>query len=340
MAERRRFDILAHRRGFTLIELLVVISVIGLMVALLTVGGTHVMRQQRANYTTNIMRATSMALDQFAEVDPLGSVYNRRNKATFGTVPPYPLRDDGSNTVADVLAPQHPILKRRPNSLAEQLAADLSGQANPTVRDWANLASTDREVMFDDNRALYIYLKLYVPDALAGVPEDVIKPLPKGPRTLDVAADPEYVDRTGKADVDTAESRENVFGIYDAWGVPLEYYVHVKLEYGLPPGGTTAGWYVAQRVPVLRSRGVRAEVFEVAHESGTPGATDPAACMYSVEFPSPAAMSVSGGGFKSDGQLSGSDARDNGWARAVAASQKPEPDADAEDVGSAFGYVP
>jgi prepilin-type N-terminal cleavage/methylation domain-containing protein len=293
-------------RAFTLIELLVVIAVIGILIAAIGLIGTKVAYQHRVTLTQATMRNVKMAIDQFAELDPLRSIYDRKGAATFGPYPPYMLAGGGGsappNTVAQALEP--PISYGAFDYvLNDRLHRDLNNREG-NYADWAGLR-TDHN---DDIRALHAYLRLYASDVLSQVPQTAMRRLP-----LDAndptrpPGPPEYVNPTGMGTATNSPGPGaiDVLGIYDAWNVPLDYFLYVKLE------NTMDGWQVTQRIPVLRSWGITAEEYK-AERAGT-DALDPDQWIFSDPFPSPAAAGV----IKATGALSGTGAAASGWARAM-----------------------
>ena len=290
------------RSAFTLVELLVVIVVIGVLAGVILTISSRVLGQQKVNTTKNTMRLVGLAIDQFTAEDPLKPVYNSRNNRTFGPYPPYQLKGGQSafeaNNVAQALEPFHPLLGNAvPASLEVRLARDLSGIGvpnAPTISHWVNVQDENAN---DDIRSLYAYLAAYSPGVLEQIPESVIK-------RLTDRSDPEFINPTGQGTDSGDPGAIDVFGFYDAWDVPLDYLLYVKVEYGMKPSATTPQWMVTDRVAVLRSRGITAE--EVAH-----GVVDPQQALYSVLLPQPAANvhSVSGVFLTP---------RRNGWSRAVA----------------------
>lgn len=305
------------RTAFTLVELLVVIVVIGILIAAIGLIGSRVHRSQKIRVTETTMKTVKAAIDQFSTQNPLGAIYGRKEgpgadgvwnttddaRPTFGPYPPYQLAFPRKG-VAWVLEPSHPLVVPAgvPATLANRVARDLSGQAAPTLNLWANLV-TDPNT--DDIRALYTYLKLYAPSELGQVPGTAVKPL---------ASVPEYVNPSGAGTTPGTTGLVDVLGIHDAWGVPLNYMLYVKVEVGLLPSGAT-GWRVTDRTPVLRSRGVTQEEY-VAELSGANKA-DPEKWIFSDPFPRPATAID-----ESTGELTGTNTRANGWVRLKAAGHE------------------
>jgi type II secretory pathway pseudopilin PulG len=291
--------------------LLVVIAVIGILIAVIGLVGVRVARGQKVQLTQTIMKNVKLATEQFADQNPLRSIYDRKEnrgpdgvwntaddiRPTFGPYPPYQLANP-TQGVAWVLEPGNPFA-----TLRNRLARDLGGQAgspNPWVSDPFGGDNND------DIRALYTYLRLYARDMLAQVPASALKP-------LGAVGEYEYVNPAGTGTAPGTEGLTDVLGINDAWGVPLDYFLYVKLEYALTPSGTP-DWRVTDRIPVLRSRGINREAYDTLKESGQL-ATRADDWIFSDPFPSPAAAGVN----KSTGSITGSGAQASGWARAKAA---------------------
>ena len=315
--------------AFTLVELLVVITIIGLLIAVIAMVASHVLYAQKVNLTKTIMKNIAMALDQFAAEDPLRGVYDKRNAATFGAYPPYMLAGGGktmqSNGVPAIVEPYAQYSQSGTSYvLQDRLHRDLNSRQG-SVNDWARVNNPpgDPNEINDDIRALYIYLKLYSPAGLSQVPQTAIKPIP-------AAGKVDMVYPKGGADPNSAV---DVFGIYDAWGVPFDYFLYVKLEWGPPPAGSAlaGAWQVVDRKPVLRSRGVTLDEYKVA-------VVDPDKFIFSEDFPLPEANGPYTGPtdttrvtFRKDGVMTKTNSQANGWARAPGVGDL--------DPNS-FGYVP
>ena len=314
--------------GFTLIELLIVITVIGVLIAVIGLVGVKVAHQQRVTLTETIMRNVKLAIDQFKENNPLANIYDRKDAATFGPYPPYMLAGGTggtvppANTVAQTLEP--PISYGNFGYvLGDRLHRDL-GNRTGIIANWVSWGTVDPNDANLDIRALYVYLKLFAPDALAQVPTSALKPL---------SSTPEYVNPSGLGTAAGTSGLTDVLGIYDAWGVPLDYFLYVKLEYTLLPGGS-AGWRVAERIPALRSFGISREEYDL--EIKQQDELDPQLWIFSDPFPSPAA-NRSNATFWQTGTFVGPNTSESGWARAVGAG-----DLNTASVPrqAAFGYVP
>lgn len=294
-AARRR------RSAFTLIELLIVIFVIGVLATVLVAVAVKVHSGQKASATRNTMRLIRLAIDQFAEENPLQVRYDNPRARdgsvivgkTFGPFPPYQLARHGHNSVSYALEPNPPTA----NSLSERLFADLGNQTG-SIGDWVDLNQEGEYAEHDDNRALYTYFAAFSSGVLSQIPDTAMERL--------VPDDLECINPGGAGTGSNAEGRVDVLGFVDAWGVPFDYFLQVKLEYGILPDGVTQGWRVTDRVPVLRSRGVAKEVVGTANDL-------PGEWIFSEPLPQPVAnVNLRTGAFLS----SGSNA--NGWARAVA----------------------
>lgn len=301
-----------------MIELLVVMVVISLLITMITVVAGHVVRNQKVALTQTIQQNTIIAIEEFATIDPLKARYNAGGsgvRPTFGPYPPYTLFGDGSNNqlVNDVLEPDTPP---RPSSLEERLAGDLYGSADVVELE-------DNDPANDDMRSLYSYLKVKNPDGLARIPDAYLKSMTDDPQNEDLI-DP---------DAGENESRNafSILGIHDAWGVPMDYFLYVKLEAAVDKRGTQF-WKVVDRRPVLRSLGISRDEYE-ALRKGQLTELDNSKWIFSEPFPSPNA----GGGdnsFWETGNLGPPDLTHNGWARAI-------PAGDARRGGDmVFGFLP
>jgi len=280
--------------------------VISILIGAISVVGVKALRSHKVKLTETIMNNVKLAIDQFANQNPLASIYDRPNARTFGPYPPYQLKCSGPYpvpyTVAGVLEPYDLYDPDQNHSyvLADRLHRDL-GNRYGNVADWVKIDElTQAKRKDDDIRALYVYLKLRAPQALSQVPPTAIKPLDPG--------FPEYVNPTGAGTAPGTNGLIDVLGIHDAWGVPLDYFLYVKLEFGALPGAAGTGWYIADRRPVLRSRGISREEYDA-------GVDDPQRWIFSDPFPAPAAKVRN-----SDGLLTGTGRGCDGcgWARAVA----------------------
>ncbi|MGD8454217.1 MAG: prepilin-type N-terminal cleavage/methylation domain-containing protein [Phycisphaerae bacterium] len=293
------------RAAFTLVELLVVIVVIGLLATVLVSVAVKVHAGQKVNTTQNTMRLIRMAIDQFAEENPLQNRYDNPRARdsygnvigkTFGPFPPYQLAryPFGSNTVSYTVEPNPPTS----NSLSQRLYHDL-GNGTGSVADWVSLSQTADQVEYNDNRALYAYLAAFSPGVLSQIPDTAKRALAPGVI--------ECINPVGAGTGPNAAGRVDVLGFVDTWDVPFDYFLQVKLEYGITASGGP-GWRVTDRVPVLRSRGVAKDVVDA--ETGTPQDW-----LFSEPLPQPTAAANLFTGLL-PGSPSGTGA--NGWVRAVA----------------------
>ena len=292
--------------AFTMVELLVVIVIIILLTGLIAGVATKAIENQRITVTKNTMRTIDLAIQQFVADSPLGTYYNNRrtNSVSFGSFPAYQLdSDDNPNHVGWAVEPNPPP------SLKVRLVRDLTPLNSNNVLAEIKIQKDS----FDDIRSLYTYLRVFSPAGLSQVPDTASKPLrPK---------QAEWVDVTGGTSSEGDNARAEVLGFYDAWGVPLDYFLHVRLEWGLVPSPTPGlppvpGLLVRDRVPVLRSHGVSSEIFDEYVRTGVSSVLDAKKAIYSQPFPSPKANVDPDTGLFSGG-TSG-----NGWARAKAAGKK------------------
>jgi prepilin-type N-terminal cleavage/methylation domain-containing protein len=302
--------------AFTLIELLVVIVVIGILIAAIGLVGAKVMNAHKVKATENTLRSVKMAIDEFATLNPLASIYDQKDSnKTFGPYPPYMLDPNCSGTCVSWIV-EDPNSLTGSAVLTNRLHRDMANRQG-NFSDWVNIQGPDEN---DDIRALYTYLELYTPDTLTQLPKDVVKPL---------GTTPEFVNPTGAGTAPGSTGLVDVLGIYDAWGVPLNYFLYVKLEWTFDPV-LGEQWIIADRVPVVMSHGHTKEE-HVAEPAGG-GEHELEAWILSDPFPSPAAggqpSSATYAALKSNGTLPlpGSSAL-AGWARAKAA-------------GDEYDYVP
>lgn len=313
---RRRGRRPAARRGFTLIEVLIIIAVIGILVAALGLMGSHLLGSQKAQLTRSIIAGCEQAVTQFAEVNPLAGTYDR-GRTTFGPYPPYQLHGSNQGTVAAVL---EPIATRTANyNLKTRLARDIAeGNGNRV-----NLIQNDDR---DDIRAFYAYLRTFTPDALAEVPGSAQKSLTDDAERI--LAPP---GNSSQLDVP-------ILGIMDGWGVPLDYFLYVKLE---PDTSTSPiGWKVTSRTPVFRSRGIDRELYDAwLSNPGAPPPDTKDTWIFSADFPTPAFGGASNNAQWNSGALPSTvSASTAGWARALGVLD-PFTSAGREHP-SAYGFVP
>jgi prepilin-type N-terminal cleavage/methylation domain-containing protein len=328
MLERVNGRQVGRTLGFTMIELLVVIVVIGLLIGLVTAVAGKAIRQQKVRNTRQIMQNATLALEQFATENPLRQIYDKKGRETFGKFPPYQLANaTTSNSVGRLVEPAHLLGSgASPASLAVRLALDLSGQSTPTGSDWVVIGKdgdADYPDGHDDVRALHAYLAVFSPGSTDLIPEDRLKPIDPQDR--------DYVNPTGAGTAPGDEGVLDVLGIHDAWGVPLDYVLYLKCEWGLVrnplTGQDLAGFRVVERKPVLRSRGIEREVYDTLVESGGTSLWERREnWIFSEDLPRPWAAVNAGGVF----QVSGTSG--NGWVRAVGLNEDYayRPDSDSE----------
>jgi prepilin-type N-terminal cleavage/methylation domain-containing protein len=323
--------------AFTLIELLVVIVIIGLLITAIFAVGGKVMHTQKVRGTEQIMRTIGMTIDGFKDQDSLRQYYDMPGAQTFGPYPPYQLPGEciaPIDTVREVMEPVKCFCGAN-YTLADRLRRDLGNCQDGVWMSGAGGGPAPSEAANDDNRALYAYLKIKCDKVLNQVPAEAIKSL------ADVYHDEAkyryYVNpmTTAQTAPPGQPNTTWVDGLYfvDAWGVPLDYFLYVKLEWTVNATGVAA-WRVTDRVPALRSLGISLDEYK-AELAGT-DLRDPDKWIFSSPFPSPA---LDGGSqtVRQTGQLPfPGNTRANGWARAVGAG-----DLDVSgDPKDWFGYVP
>ncbi len=289
-------------RGFTMVELLVVIIVIGILIGLLVTVSTHVLGQQKISLTQALETSLLATIDEFAAANPLRRTYDQSDvaKKTFGPYPPYQLAGYGASgdTVTNVLEPDPP--DGSSTTLLKRLARDfLSDVDEHNDEDKLKISQDGNAAAHNANRALFAYLTTYARDSLSAFPPANIRPLPV--EDPDDFPEGEFINTGDERD---SANRTPVLGFYDAWGVPFEYLLYVKIE--LKPTGSGAGqWVVTDRRPVLMSRGVKPE--QIAN-----GNAPADKWIWSSELPSPQAK------VDEDGELPSSpEPTDGGWVRAV-----------------------
>ncbi|MGE0480515.1 MAG: prepilin-type N-terminal cleavage/methylation domain-containing protein [Phycisphaerae bacterium] len=313
----------ARRRrapAFTLVELLVVIFVVGLLTVIIVTVASKAVHGQRVANTRSIMDNTTLAIEQFATEDPFRAVYNvarggaggSRVEPTFGPYPPYQLdaRQTSASSVGGIVEPL--AVRTTPYTLEQRLHRDLGGGVG-NVQDYVAINTQDREPN-DDIRALYAYLRGANARLAGQIPPTALKPLKAGLV--------EFANPTGGGVTPGTNGLFDVFGIHDAWGVPLDYFLYVKLE-RYPRDDGTVGWRVSDRIPVLRSHGISREEYDAdsEHSGGD---------IYSTPLPEPHA------GVNDDGVLnSPNDGRTGGWVRARAAAAPGNASVEEE-----YGYLP
>ncbi len=321
------------RRGFSLVELLVVIAVIGLLVGLIAVAAGPALNAQRRTNTIATMRNVTLAIDQFAADNPLKLLYDGRLNPTFGPYPPYQVagnvrRGPGepyqNPTIAFLIDGDRPSDSGNGRDsdarIDIRLARDLGMPYDPAsgplgnVDDWVRIDTRDAERENDDNRALSAYLSVFSPSAFNQIPSAALRPLVKPGGSLPSG---EFLDTAGlAANTSAQDSKRQILGIHDAWGVPMDYFLYIRVEYGFRPDGSI-GFRITERTPVLRSRGIAREIYDAQLASGA--ASDPQKWIFSREMPTPYAGNLT----PANGRLAEPNAGPNnptvsdGWLRAV-----------------------
>jgi prepilin-type N-terminal cleavage/methylation domain-containing protein len=320
-------------RAFTLVELLIVIVVLGVLITMIVVVAGKVLRNQKVALTRSIQQSALMAIEQFATIDPLKAQYNTSQglnvRPTFGAYPPYPLDAiSGPTTLVSALEPG-PV---RPNDLETRLKRDLFTASGATV----DLDNDPEDLINHDMRSLFTYLHTKAPATLAQVSDRYLTRMSQD-TTKDI------VRPNGAANDPTSF---DVMGIHDAWGVPMDYMLYVKVAAQENARGIPQ-WVVVDRKPVLRSLGIDREHYDAmraAIAAGTSFPLDANDWIFSEDLPAPEA-----GGpyanpsarqtFWSTGQLGpagpGASPK-NGWARAVS-----QADATRRGMNTrVFGFLP
>ncbi len=349
----RRRSAARPRPAFTLTELLVVIAIIVLLVSLIVTGVSVAVESQKRSYTQQIMRSTILAIEQFAEDNPMRLLYDQRDRGTFGPLPPYPLEYD--RTVWSSNQPRVPHLierneSRNPDDLPQErlrfrVARDLVGLSPSQYTSVSGNDTSDNAVLNldddpaspagwdNDNRALALYLQALAPSAFATIPPDAKRPLtyPRNvyPQALSFTETGEFVNTRVAANslLSPRQARTPVLGIHDAWGVPLDYLIYVKIEY-IGDRADDRGFRVVERRPVVRSRGVSREVYDAWLADPTATVLNkPENWYWSEPLPRPWADLTEG-----DSQVhwhANAPSQANGWARGVASKH----------LGD-YGYLP
>jgi type II secretory pathway pseudopilin PulG len=248
------------RRAFSVVELLVVIAIIILLAALITGAATVMFRQQKQATTRSVMNNIILAIEQFQAADPLKNIYNLRDRSTFGNLPPLTLANHNVNGSVANLITRDDNLPNDNGALANRLHRDLAGPQYGTTSVNAWVRIYEQDARHHDNRGLYTYLRVFSEKSLTQVPDGYMKRIdpnvaeyvnPKGPPGTPAPGAP------GSPWID-------VLGFVDAWGVPLDYSVYVKVEWGVrqTASGPTNGFRIVDRRPALRSRGIEKERYE------------------------------------------------------------------------------
>jgi hypothetical protein len=263
--------------AFTIIELIVVIVIVGLLTTLIIAGASRAIYSSRAAYTRQIMSNTLRGVDIFATENPLRLIYGATEGRGFAPFPPYVLANAGGTYSSDkaivglleTKVEESQVVSR----LSYKLSRDLGRPRGEKRTPWVQLGKNQQNERDgnDDIRALYAYLKAFTPSALEQVPEGVLKPL--NPLAQ---ADPNQADLMnptgqGPEPGEPDNAWVDILGIHDAWDVPLDYFLYVKVEWKTRRitdprdsrvGQTAPAWVITDRVPVLRSRGVQRETYD------------------------------------------------------------------------------
>jgi len=282
-----------------MVELMVVIVIVGLLTTLIIVGANRAIYSSRAAYTRQIMSNALRGVDMFATENPLRLIYGQEQGRGFAPYPPYVPANaklTGNRSVSGLLFSNRRGVTRP--RLSEILARDLGRSTSERLNDWVRLGRSQRNQQDgnDDIRALYAYLRAFMPEALKQVPEKALKPIKR-------TGDPNDADLMnprgrGPAPGEQGNAWIDILGIHDAWDVPLDYFLYIKVEYRAvrEPGGTTQWRYaITDRIPVLRSRGVKRETYDAwidALEKGTSAQeaatfNRPGDWIFSSELPKP-----------------------------------------------------
>jgi hypothetical protein len=327
-----------------MIELLVVIAIIALLTTLVVTGASSALDAAKKRNTLQVMQNGLAAIEVFASENPLGGVYNAGPDPGFGNLPPYQLargrtaRFDPRWNRAPQTLPEltgwGTELSARQESLSLRLFADLSGRnlvglQSPPVRDLVRF-STDGDG-HDDARALSTYLSVFSPRALDALPPSSMRPL--NPR------EPEYINPRGTAGNpgDPKSGWRDLNVLHDGWGVPLNYFMYVKIGVGVRDNGRRAGPRIIDRRPVLMSRGVDREFYDEWAQQGSTLREDPRNWMFSEPLPTPVCDKDD---VTNKGRLNGKTPVDfrTGWVRLIADENRAT-NSD-EVVNDQPGYLP
>lgn len=332
----------------TMIELMVVLAVISLLVGLIAVAAESAIYSARARNTRQLMANVELAIDVFKTEDPLRLVYDRPELSTFGSLPPYQLANYRQDfpSVAYSIEPSYDDWDIDGNNLlSDRLFVDLGNQQR-AKRDWVRFGGKrggrqpNEQDGNDDIRSLYAYLTAFTPGVLSNVPEWALKPLnPDAPDMINTSGD-------GGNPGDPDSRWTDVLGLYDAWGVPLDYVQYVRLEWGIGRsregnGRFAPGYFVKERRAVLRSRGVDSEQYQAWLDAGgwnpASGAEanvarydKPSNWIWSSELPRPWLPDAAGLDPETGSMRDNPGGAPSGWLRAVA-YEKDGPD---------YGYLP
>lgn len=300
----------AARFAFTMIELMVVVVILGILIAIVAGVSTRAVYARKVAATQTTMNLILAAIEEFKEKNPLRAVYDANTRRSYGPYPPYPLRSVPAmnNSVALALDPE----TKSPGSaetrtLRARFGRDLLNDSTPGSKVNLNFdQSAD-----DDSRALYTYLRVFVPEAVDRIPAQFVKALP--------GSTGEYVQVT--SDGNNPNAKVDVMGFHDAWGVPIDYFLQVRVEWGADPATGVAGLRVTDRQPVLRSRGMDKAAYDARVRSGNPLVADNQHWLFTSELSSPIARVD--------------------WESGAALTQSPDVDGFARVPGvlESYGYV-
>ncbi len=262
-----------------MIELMVVVVILGILIAIVAGVSTRAVYARKVAATQTTMSMILAAIEEFKDKNPLRSVYDTNTRRSYGPYPPYQLRsvDSMPDSVARALDPDtanggsNPWTKR----LRARFGRDFLNDPTPGARVNLNLD----ESADDDSRALYTYLKVFVPQAVDRIPAQFIKALP--------GSSGEFVQVS--TDNNNPNAKVDVLGFHDAWGVPIDYFLQVRVEWGADPATGAVGLRVIDRQPVLRSRGLEKAAYDARVRAGKPQVADNALWLFTTEIGTPTA---------------------------------------------------
>lgn len=296
------------------------IFVIGVLTALLVGVGSAAITNNKRSQTRTVMNNLTLAIEQFAQENPFRILYDRRGAATFGPYPAYQLQRTGGNdprAIAEIIEPGPPGGDN--GTLANRLGRDFLDNVN-AGNDLVQLPNNGRGDENNDNRALYTYLRIGSPGTLRQVPETAVKPLASV--FVPGGAEREFVNPSGTASA--TDRRVDILGFHDAWGVPLDYFLYVKVDRFQRPDGT-AGWRITDRIPVLRSHGIARDTLANLDRRNPRDVSD---AIFSAPMPHPEAGVNENGGLANDPGA-------RGWLRARAGVP-----GGLRVAGEFYGYLP
>ncbi len=193
--------------------------------------------------------------------------------------------------------------------VAEVLRSDIpTGFSDENVNDL-------EAVIHDDNRALYAFFALYMDEPIQQYPDKLRRALPVPTRVLGtgnfidseppggdrVLDEGEFVTPLDNLTGDTETlARIPILGFYDAWGVPIDYFLYARLEVVPNLADTDAEkepmWDITALRPVIRSRGLRRSEYERLLRNhlidGTAYDAFPDRWLLSQPLPSPVAINA------------------------------------------------